>query len=285
MIARPPLPPESSPGTTERTDDKHAAGVAVEVPSQAKVLDAEDIAAVAAERAVGAVLPDPLGDHRHHPGERLPPGRFALLALADGLHGIVGRHGPQALARLEVDRPEGAEVAHQHQAVDDQRMQSGEDGFASLLVVLPPLAEGILDGRGMLHVLQGGHAPAHAQQRRAAGGRHVAGRVAAKHQPAIGAGGLARPWRARQPRQPGHRIGVLVEPGNLPPADAQLQHGPLLFQAHQGPLRLLRRPRFQPAGGHGQRQCRLEARAAVRRVAQTPQRQRPGQRQAVIQIV
>ena len=130
-----------------------------------------------------------------------------------------------------------------------------------------------------------GIAPAQAEQRRAAGGRHVARGVAAKHQPAVRGGRLDGPLRADQPRQPGHGVGVVVEPGDLPAADGQRRLRPPPFQGHQRPLRLVRQPRFQPAGGHGQRQRRLEAIAAVRGIAQAPQGQRTGQRQAVIQII
>ena len=164
-------------------------------------------------------------------------------------------------------------------------MQSGEHGVALLQVVLPSLAERLLDQRGMIHVGQRGLAPTHAHQRRAAAGRHVPRRAAAKHRPAIDGGRRSRPRRPGEPREPGHRVAVLVEPRDLPAADAQLRPGLLPFQGHQLPLRLLRRTRFQPARGHGQSQRRLEPPAAVRRIVQPPQRQRPGQRQTVIQIV
>ena len=203
--------------------------------------------------------------------------------LAVGLQRIVGRHFPQPLAGGEVDRPAGCAVAHQHDVVDGQRLQAGQQRHALLLVDLPHLAQGRLRPP---ESSVDGHPPAHVQQRRAADGRGIAGGVAAEHQPAIGLAGRRRPLRTDQPRQPGHGVGVVVEPGDLPARRRSTRTAAAALSAP--PARGGPRPAVpassQPAAMARSGPARSGS-AAVRRVAQPPQRQRAGQRRAVIQMI
>ena len=167
----------------------------------------------------------------------------------DDLHGIVGLHVPPPFAGAEVDRQEGVEVAHQHHVIDDQRMQPRKHHLALLLVEMLPLVQRFVDVGGVLHVDQGGDAPAHAEQRRAADGRARCASASPRNISQRSALAARPAFRATdQPPQPGHGVGVLVEPVDLPAPDGRRQLRPPRFQGDQRPLRLLGHPASsQPA--------------------------------------
>ena len=150
-----------------------------------------------------------------------------------------------------------------------------------ILIYLPQLAEdffrlGIVDCR---------HSPIQAEQRRAAQGGCISRHVAAIHQPAVGLDHLDRVPRTDQISQPVEGVGVVLKPGNLPAANGGRTRLALRLDRQQGSPRLVWHVRFQPAGGHRQRQRRLETGGSVGRVVQPSQGERAGQRRAVVDVV
>ena len=187
---------------------------------------------------------------------------------------------PEPLARIEIHRQQVPRGPHQHHVVDHQRMHARQHPLILVLFVIVQLLEHGLD----VGVIRRRHPPPHAQQRLAAVGDGVAGRIAADHGPAIDAGHLGR-RRHHQGGKPGDRRIVAGQQRRFLAADLDPRVGMPGPQRGERLPGLLGRRGPQPTGGQRRGKRRLELLRDSALIAQSLQHQSPGQGPTVVEVV
>ena len=247
---------------------------------QSQVFNREHAVAIAAERAIGQIIPNPLLQARGKLG-RLVEHDLVGRGIRRRVRMIFRRDFPQPLAGGKVNRQQVPHRAHQDHVVDHQRMQRGGLGNAPVAIHLPEAQDIVLHQR----IVGYGNVPAGIQQRRTGLGAGIAGGIAPVQRPVLAVDRLARPLRPNRLGNPSQRIGPLGEQPHRAAAERYRGQAAGFLERQQRGTGLVGQARLHPADGRRQREGGLEAVGLRTDLSQPLQGECRGQGTATIQGV